>query len=69
MKIIAKTLILLGAALGLPFVTDGLWDAKQDEIEMPRATERDFCRLTFDQIANGVYRCEPVSAQVATSHD
>ena len=70
MKIIAGALILLATALGLPGVVGDMKPGAPDEfVNVPDETARDFCRLTYDHIANGVYKCEPVSTQVGTSHD
>ena len=70
MKLIAGAFILLATALGLPSVIGPLDPgAPADFANVPDETAKDFCRLTYDHIANGVYRCEPASAQVATSYD
>ncbi|MBW0144633.1 hypothetical protein [Sphingomicrobium clamense] len=65
MKIIAGAFILLATALGLPSVVGKLDpSAPGDFINVPDETAKDFCRLTYEQIADDVYRCEPVEGQV-----
>lgn len=65
MKIITGGFILLATALGLPSVVGTLDPgAPGDFINVPDETAKDFCRLTYDQIADEMYRCEPVAGQV-----
>ena len=61
MKIIAGAIILLATALGLPSIV-GSFDpgAPVEFVNVPNDASKDFCRLTYDQIAKDIYRCDRV---------
>ena len=59
MKIIAGAFILLVTAMGLPMVVGEFeLGAPGAFVEVPASASKDFCRLTYDQIAKENYPCD-----------